>query len=109
MIISVILIFCVFTDILYSTYLIQSSIDRIHNVIYVTCRSAEEDMDQQRHLMMSGYDDELHKRQHEYRLKVDEMSSKLLEKDLKVGNVLCSKYFHLKNNTGKIIIVMQKF
>lgn len=41
-------------------------------------------METQRHLLMTGYDDELHKREHEYRMKLDEMSNRLLEKDLKV-------------------------
>ncbi|KAK3728546.1 hypothetical protein QZH41_011625 [Actinostola sp. cb2023] len=45
--------------------------------------SAEEDMERQRHMLMSGYDDELHKRAHEYRLRTDEMSNRLLESDLK--------------------------
>jgi hypothetical protein len=41
-------------------------------------------MESQRHMLMSGYDDELHKREHEYRIKADEMSNRLLESSLKV-------------------------
>ncbi|XP_048584581.1 coiled-coil domain-containing protein 57 isoform X2 [Nematostella vectensis] len=47
-------------------------------------RAAEEDIDTQRQTLISDFDDALHKREHEFRLKADEMSSNLLAANLKV-------------------------
>ena len=48
-------------------------------------RAAEEDVETQRQELMSGFDGALQKKEHEFRLKLDEMSNSLLASDLKVS------------------------
>ena len=51
----------------------------------ITCRAAEEDVEAQRQELMAGFDDALHKREHEFRKKADDLSNSLLASELKVG------------------------
>ena len=51
----------------------------------ITCRAAEEDVESQRQELMAGFDDALHKREHEFRKKADDLSNSFLASELKVG------------------------
>lgn len=52
--------------------------------LQVQLRSAEEDVEAQRQELMAGFDDALHKREHEFRKKADDLSNSLLASELKV-------------------------
>ena len=56
----------------------------IPSLFLLNSRSADEDIETQRQELMSGFDGALQKREHEFRLKLDEMSNSLLASDLKV-------------------------
>ena len=50
----------------------------------VDFRAAEEDVEARRQELMTGFDDSLRKREHEFRKKADDLSNCLLASELKV-------------------------